>query len=64
MTDLENIDDLESEYLNRHEESIEITLCAQCEISGECYRKGMALCAYFNRPRELAHLGYQAFLEL
>ena len=60
---MENIGRLESEFLGRHEDSIEKSLCARCEVRGECYRKEMALCAYFNRPGETASLGYREFLE-
>ena len=60
---MENIGRLESEFLDRHEESIEKNLCAQCEIKRECYRKEMALCAYFSRPWEMAGLEYREFLE-
>ena len=62
-TGMEDIDGLESGFLDRHGEGVERSLCARCEVNGECYRKGMALCAYFNRPGEIANVGYWEFLE-
>jgi len=60
---MEDIDGLESGFLDRRGEDVERYLCARCEVNGECHRKEMALCAYFNRPEEAAGLGYREFLE-
>ena len=60
---MEDIDGLESGFLDRCGEDVERSLCARCEVNGECHRKEMALCAYFDRPVEAAGLGYREFLE-